>query len=43
MAVASPLAPFIHALGQMMRRFDVDVEKTTPEQQESPFAVLLDG
>jgi WD40 repeat protein len=38
-----PWLAFIHALGQMIRRFDVDVEKTTPQQQESPFAVLLDG
>jgi len=38
-----PWLAFIHALGQMIRRFDVDVEKTTPQQQDSPFAVLLDG
>jgi WD40 repeat protein len=38
-----PWLAFIHTLGQMMRRFDVDVEKTTPQQQESPFAVFLDG
>jgi WD40 repeat protein len=41
-AWAAPWLTFLSALGTLIRRFDVGVEETTPQQQESPYAVMID-
>jgi WD40 repeat protein len=40
---ALPWLAFIHALGQVIRRFDVGMEEVSHPSEQSAFAVLLDG